>query len=100
MPLATHGPIKDILLVGFGAVGAICPSIQHIALPLQSFHSNHASQDSLILKNSGRARVTVIARGNYEIVNGNTTHLVGPFVYADSHRTHCPETGSERDEFP
>ncbi|KAI0351287.1 6-phosphogluconate dehydrogenase C-terminal domain-like protein [Trametes cingulata] len=37
--------LKDVLLIGYGAVGAVY---------------------SLILKNSGRARVTVVARSNYE----------------------------------
>ncbi|KAF8168580.1 hypothetical protein BJ912DRAFT_1001516 [Pholiota molesta] len=41
-------PVKDVLLVGFGAVGAIY---------------------SLILKRSGLARVTVVARSNYGLVN-------------------------------
>ncbi|PPQ77923.1 hypothetical protein CVT25_015398 [Psilocybe cyanescens] len=41
-------PIKDVLLVGFGAVGAIY---------------------SLILKQSGLARVTAVARSNFDIVN-------------------------------
>ncbi|KAI1787023.1 ketopantoate reductase PanE/ApbA-domain-containing protein [Ganoderma leucocontextum] len=44
-----QSPVKDVLLIGFGAVGAIY---------------------SLIL-NSGRARVTVIARSNYEAVKAN-----------------------------
>ncbi|KAI9069939.1 6-phosphogluconate dehydrogenase C-terminal domain-like protein [Trametes sanguinea] len=48
--MASHA--KDVLLVGFGAVGAV-------------------STDSLILKRSGLARVTVVARGNYEAVNAN-----------------------------
>ncbi|KAI9070216.1 hypothetical protein FKP32DRAFT_1599436 [Trametes sanguinea] len=46
--MASHA--KDVLLVGFGAVGAVY---------------------SLILKRSGLARVTVVARGNYEAVNAN-----------------------------
>ncbi|THH12646.1 hypothetical protein EW146_g7503 [Bondarzewia mesenterica] len=48
-------PLKDVLLVGYGAVGAIY---------------------SLILKRSGRARVTTIARSNYEAVTtqGMTFH--------------------------
>ncbi|KAF8635597.1 hypothetical protein AX15_000240 [Amanita polypyramis BW_CC] len=41
--------MKDVLLVGFGAIGAIC---------------------SLTLKTSGRVRLTVVARSNYEAVKG------------------------------
>ncbi|KAF8960909.1 6-phosphogluconate dehydrogenase [Flammula alnicola] len=48
------GPVKDVLLVGFGAVGAIY---------------------SLILKRSGLARVTVVARSNYNIVNSEGIHF-------------------------
>ncbi|KAF8960910.1 ketopantoate reductase PanE/ApbA C terminal-domain-containing protein [Flammula alnicola] len=48
------GPMKDVLLVGFGAVGAIY---------------------SLILKRSGLARVTVVARSNYNIVNSEGIHF-------------------------
>ncbi|KAF8805558.1 6-phosphogluconate dehydrogenase C-terminal domain-like protein [Phlegmacium glaucopus] len=44
--VTTH--LKDVLLVGFGAVGAIY---------------------SLILKKSGLVHVTVVARSNYDIVN-------------------------------
>ncbi|KAI0737284.1 6-phosphogluconate dehydrogenase C-terminal domain-like protein [Daedaleopsis nitida] len=42
--------LKDVLLIGYGAVGAIY---------------------SLIMKRSGRARVTVIARGNYEVTKAH-----------------------------
>ncbi|KAF9476059.1 6-phosphogluconate dehydrogenase C-terminal domain-like protein [Pholiota conissans] len=48
------GPIKDVLLVGFGAVGAIY---------------------SLILKRSGLARVTVVARSNFSLVNDEGIHF-------------------------
>ncbi|KAF8895909.1 ketopantoate reductase PanE/ApbA-domain-containing protein [Gymnopilus junonius] len=47
-------PVKEVLLVGFGAVGAIY---------------------SLILKRSGLARVTAVARGNYEVVNREGLHF-------------------------
>ncbi|RPD57279.1 hypothetical protein L226DRAFT_465854 [Lentinus tigrinus ALCF2SS1-7] len=43
-------PLKDILLIGYGAVGAIY---------------------SLVLKRSGQARVTVVARSNYEATNAH-----------------------------
>jgi len=48
-------PIKDILVVGFGAVGTVY---------------------SYILKKSGLARVTAVARSNYDVVNseGVTFH--------------------------
>ncbi|KAM6501121.1 Ketopantoate reductase PanE/ApbA domain containing protein [Amanita muscaria] len=39
--------MKDILLVGFGAIGAVC---------------------SLALKRGGKARVTVVARSNYDVI--------------------------------
>ncbi|KDR77133.1 hypothetical protein GALMADRAFT_120230 [Galerina marginata CBS 339.88] len=48
------GSVKDVLLVGFGAVGAIY---------------------SLILKRSGLARVTAVARSNFEIVNKEGIHF-------------------------
>ncbi|KDR77134.1 hypothetical protein GALMADRAFT_246353 [Galerina marginata CBS 339.88] len=46
--------LKDVLLVGFGAVGAIY---------------------SLILKKSGLARVTAVARSNYDLVNAEGVHF-------------------------
>ncbi|KAI0922950.1 hypothetical protein AcV5_009808, partial [Taiwanofungus camphoratus] len=46
--------LKDVLLVGFGAVGAIY---------------------SLILKRSGQARVTVVARSNYDAVKAHGVHF-------------------------
>ncbi|KAF9011907.1 ketopantoate reductase PanE/ApbA-domain-containing protein [Cyathus striatus] len=46
--------MKDILLVGFGAVGAIY---------------------SLILKRSGLARVTAVARSNFDVVNAKGVHF-------------------------
>ncbi|KIM41423.1 hypothetical protein M413DRAFT_27779 [Hebeloma cylindrosporum] len=48
------GPVKEVLLVGFGAVGAIY---------------------SLILKRSGLARVTAVARSNYDIVKSEGVHF-------------------------
>ncbi|KAI0364569.1 6-phosphogluconate dehydrogenase C-terminal domain-like protein [Pilatotrama ljubarskyi] len=42
--------LKDVLLIGYGAVGAVY---------------------SLILKKSGRARVTVVARSNYDAANAH-----------------------------
>ncbi|KAH9942051.1 ketopantoate reductase PanE/ApbA C terminal-domain-containing protein [Amylocystis lapponica] len=47
-------PLKDVLLVGLGAVGAIY---------------------SLVLKRSGMARVTVVARSNYDVVNAHGLHF-------------------------
>ncbi|KAF8062298.1 ketopantoate reductase PanE/ApbA-domain-containing protein [Lyophyllum atratum] len=47
-------PPKDVLLVGFGAVGAIY---------------------SLILKRSNLARVTAVARSNYDAVNNHGVHF-------------------------
>ncbi|TBU39322.1 ketopantoate reductase PanE/ApbA C terminal-domain-containing protein [Dichomitus squalens] len=51
--MTTHA-IKDVLLIGYGAVGAVY---------------------SFILKNNGRARVTVVARSNYEAVRANGMNL-------------------------
>ncbi|KAF8895908.1 6-phosphogluconate dehydrogenase [Gymnopilus junonius] len=48
------GEIKDVLLVGFGAVGAVY---------------------SLILKRGGLARVTAVARSNYDAINGEGVHF-------------------------
>lgn len=50
----TTAELKDVLLVGFGAVGAIY---------------------SLILKRSGKARVTVVARSNYSIIEREGMHI-------------------------
>ncbi|KAL0063347.1 hypothetical protein AAF712_009742 [Marasmius tenuissimus] len=52
--MASPVALKEILLVGFGAVGAI-----------------HA----LILKSSGFARVTAVARSNFDLVNKNGIHI-------------------------
>ena len=45
--------------------------------------------DSLILKNSGRARVTVVARSNYEAASGMCPkllmfHCSVPFIHLDT----------------
>ncbi|KAI0676182.1 6-phosphogluconate dehydrogenase C-terminal domain-like protein [Trametes maxima] len=48
--MASSAQLKDVLLIGYGAVGAVY---------------------TLILKNSGRARVTVVARSNYDAVHAN-----------------------------
>jgi len=48
------GPLRDVLLVGFGAVGAIY---------------------SLIAKRSGLARITSVARSNYDLVNREGVHF-------------------------
>ncbi|KAF9467173.1 6-phosphogluconate dehydrogenase [Collybia nuda] len=52
--MANETEIKDILLVGFGAVGAIF---------------------SLILQRSGLARVTAVARSNFDAVNEHGLHF-------------------------
>lgn len=61
----TSGPLRDVLLVGFGAVGAICKYFSNARSISDTWH--HV--DSLILKRSGLARVTSVARSNYDIVN-------------------------------
>ncbi|KAI0075929.1 6-phosphogluconate dehydrogenase C-terminal domain-like protein [Panus rudis PR-1116 ss-1] len=45
---------KEVLLIGYGAVGAVC---------------------ALVLKRSGQARVTVVARSNYEATKANGMHF-------------------------
>ncbi|KIM92351.1 hypothetical protein PILCRDRAFT_120332 [Piloderma croceum F 1598] len=47
-------PAKEVLLIGFGAIGAIY---------------------SLILKRSGLARITAVARSNYNVVNSHGIHI-------------------------
>jgi hypothetical protein len=56
---------KDVLVVGFGAVGAICAFFVTIPLPSLNFR-----KDSYILNRSGMAIVTSVARSNYKVVNG------------------------------
>lgn len=59
-------PVKEVLVVGLGAVGAICKYFWG----LYGLQLNYNRiQDSLILKNSGLARVTAVARSNYDAVN-------------------------------
>ncbi|TFK29441.1 6-phosphogluconate dehydrogenase C-terminal domain-like protein [Coprinopsis marcescibilis] len=52
--MSAPGPLKDVLLVGFGAVGVIY---------------------SYILKHSGQARISVVARSNYEAVSRDGIHI-------------------------
>ncbi|KAF9260686.1 6-phosphogluconate dehydrogenase C-terminal domain-like protein [Marasmius fiardii PR-910] len=52
--MATSAPLKEVLLVGFGAVGAMY---------------------SFIIKRSGLARVTAVARSNYDLVTRNGIHI-------------------------
>ena len=66
--MASHST-KDVLLIGYGAVGAVCMPMPPEILEAQ-YSDPHVLPDSLILKNSGRARVTVVARSNYDVVNG------------------------------
>lgn len=61
---------RNILLVGLGAVGAIC---MHLAINvriswLTSFHVV-INADSLILKRSGKTTITVVARSNFDAVS-------------------------------
>ncbi|KAL1680070.1 hypothetical protein EV122DRAFT_208671 [Schizophyllum commune] len=46
--------VKDVLLIGFGAVGAVY---------------------SLILQNSGKVNLTVVARSNYEVIKNEGVHF-------------------------
>lgn len=54
---------KDILLVGSGAVGAIC---KYSNAPQKSKPT--LLLDALVLKRSGLARVTAVARSNYDLI--------------------------------
>ncbi|KAL0565999.1 hypothetical protein V5O48_016018 [Marasmius crinis-equi] len=66
--MATSAALKEVLLVGFGAVGAIREAdISNIRV-LRS-HADFRASDSLIIKNSGLARVTAVARSNFDLVN-------------------------------
>ena len=64
---------KDILLVGLGAVGTICE-----CLPINISHRVMRSilttasflTDAYVLQRKGLARVTVVARSNYDAVKG------------------------------
>lgn len=60
-------PMKEVLLVGLGAVGALC---EHITDPYNTLSTHFVCLDSLIFKRSGLARVTAVARSNYSIVQG------------------------------
>ena len=65
----TEKVMKDVLLVGFGAVGAICETIQVIhSLIMEAKLA--PGPDSLILQRGGLARVTAVARSNYSIEQG------------------------------
>ncbi|KAF8128684.1 ketopantoate reductase PanE/ApbA-domain-containing protein [Boletus edulis] len=61
-------PTKEVLVVGFGAVGSICGFLLNLfATPIASLA--HASVQILTSSSvSGLARVTVVARSNYDAV--------------------------------
>ena len=71
---SASGPLRDVLLVGFGGVGTIC-EIQ--VRQLGYFHHSDVCKDSLILKRSGLARVTAVARSNHDIVNSGCFYSLG-----------------------
>ena len=65
-------PKKEVLLVGYGAVGAVCES-----LPIMSFLRPCSASlssistlcvDAYVLEKSGRAHVTAVARSNYDVI--------------------------------
>jgi hypothetical protein len=75
--MATVPIVKDVLLVGFGAIGAICAStksdpVLNVRMPL----------DSLVLERSGFARVTAVARSNYDAVHGENASDRQTCMYA------------------
>jgi len=62
-------PIKEVLVVGCGAIGAICAllsSYYFVIVCLQSLVDGRI--DAYILKKSGLARVTVVARSNFDSI--------------------------------
>jgi hypothetical protein len=59
----------DILLVGYGAVGAICECSLYRDDLLRS-SAEDGRLDAYILIQSQRAHVTVVARGNFDAVQG------------------------------
>ncbi|KAF8888889.1 hypothetical protein BD779DRAFT_1800146 [Infundibulicybe gibba] len=62
------GPTKNVLLVGFGAVGVICELLPYPQELNNKYSILLLPVDSLILKRSGLVNVTSVARSNYEIV--------------------------------
>jgi len=70
------GPVKEILFVGFGAVGAIC-EFKMSDIREDDDQPSTKLADSLILKRSGFARVTVVARSNYDSVKSTSPN---PFI--------------------
>jgi len=71
---------KDVLLVGLGGVGTMCTSVKRFPdSQAQTISSDHTADsealiaqltDAYILQSSKLARVTVVARSNYDVVNG------------------------------
>jgi len=72
---------KDVLLVGLGGVGTVCTSVKRFPdSQAQTISSDYDTADSealitqltdaYILQSSKLARVTVVARSNYDVVNG------------------------------
>lgn len=62
------GRSKEVLLVGFGAVGAICEQLPKVSKREELIRIS----DSLIFKRSGIARVTAVARSNYDVVKSRS----------------------------
>ena len=57
----------DILLVGFGAIGALCTwGTRHYSAECVSCKSS----DSFVLQQSDNARVTVVSRSKHNILSG------------------------------
>ena len=91
----TEKVMKDVLLVGFGAVGAICETIQVIhSLIMEAKLA--PSPDSLILQRGGLARVTAVARSNYSIVQGVYEEFRVTGSYTDLHKEHGMNIQSQK----
>ena len=61
-------PIRDVLVVGLGAIGTICESTMYSSYQSRNDHIMRMTPDSLILKRSARVRVTAVARSNFSHV--------------------------------
>lgn len=58
---------QEILVVGFGAVGAICKLPYSL---LNTLSVSYFRSDAYSLHRTDKVRLTVVARGNYELIKG------------------------------
>lgn len=62
--------MQDVLLIGYGGVGAMCASSYSSSIYKLTELGEFAHVDSYILTKGGRARITAVARSNYSAVKG------------------------------